>query len=376
MKTEIPDWIAWILVPLLCLPLLLAAAATEQGKPSEAKLAEEGYLSGEDGVRLFYRKLGAGRNVVVFLHGGPGLSIEDGGYFMDPLAKGHTLIMFGQRGGGRSDIVDDPSRLTVSHFVADLEAVRQRFRIERMALVGLSWGSGLAAFYTDAHPQRVSRIVFLDPMPITRGYAEQRGQKLNSLYTARERARLTDLDDELKIASGDQVQAICREQSRISDRLYLFHPETDDLGKWDTCATSPAGIRNGSVVFSGVFKPLGDFDLRPMVSKLKVPVLVIEGEKTNVPLDGTEEWAKTPQDARMLLIPDAGHGAFVDEPQAVVYAIRVFLNGEWPKMARRLVDAKRSRTLRGSSPSIANHPGKRNLESASPPQFDRSPILF
>ena len=97
-------------------------------------------------------------------------------------------------------------------------------------------------------------------------------------------------------------------------------------------------------------KPLGDFDLRPMVSKLKVPALVIEGEKTNVPLDGTEEWAKTPQDARMLLIPDAGHAAFVDEPQAVVYGVRVFLNGEWPKMARRLVDGKRSRTLRGSSP--------------------------
>ena len=85
-----------------------------------------------------------------------------------------------------------------------------------------------------------------------------RSQKLNSLYTARERARLTHLDNELKIASEDQVQAICREQSRISDRLYLFHPETDDLGKWDTCDTSPAGIRNGSVVFSGVVKPLGD----------------------------------------------------------------------------------------------------------------------
>ena len=139
--------------------------------------------------------LGAGRDVVVFLHGGPGLSIEDGGYFMDPLAKGHTLIMFDQRAGGLSDIVDDPSRLTVSHFVADLEAVRQHFRIEKMALVGLYWGSGFAAFYADTHPQRVSRIVFLDLMPITRGYAEQRGQKLNALYTAPERARLTDLDN-------------------------------------------------------------------------------------------------------------------------------------------------------------------------------------
>jgi hypothetical protein len=54
-------------------------------------------------------------------------------------------------------------------------------------------------------------------MAITRGYAEPRSQKLNSLYTARERARLTHLDNELKIASEDRVQAICREQSRISE---------------------------------------------------------------------------------------------------------------------------------------------------------------
>jgi pimeloyl-ACP methyl ester carboxylesterase len=87
-----------------------------------------------------------------------------------------------------------------------------------------------------------------------------------------------------------------------------------------------------------------------VLGELNVPVLVIEGEKTNVPLDGTEEWAKTPLDARMLLIPDSGHTAFVDEPQAVVHAIRVFLNGEWPKMAWWLVDAKRARAPRGSSP--------------------------
>jgi len=86
------------------------------------------------------------------------------------------------------------------------------------------------------------------------------------------------------------------------------------------------------------------------LAELKVPVLVIGGEKSNLPLDGTEEWAKIPQDARMLLIPEAGHAAFVDEPQDAVHAIRVFLNGEWPKMVRRLVDAKPSRTLRGSSP--------------------------
>jgi proline iminopeptidase len=333
-----------IAIAIACLALTVAAAGAKQGKPPQKQAPEQGYLAGEGGVRLFYRKLGSSPSAVIFLHGGPGLSIEDGGYFMDPLSKTHTLIMYDQRGGGRSDLISDPSLLTVSHFVADLEAVRRRFGIEKTALVGLSWGSGLAAFYADAYPTRVSRIVFLDPMPITIAYAEERGKKLDSLYTPAERARLEELDKEMRSAPDNRVQAICRAESRISERLYLFHAGSDDLGKWDTCGTSTAAIRNSGVVFSGVTKPLGDFDLRPVVSRIKVPVLVIEGEKTNVPLDSTREWAKVPRDARMLMIPNAGHAAFVDEPRAVVDSIDIFLNGAWPKRATRLAEANPSQS--------------------------------
>jgi len=173
-------------------------------------------------VRLFYCKLGGGQEFVLFLHGGPGLSIHDGGYFMEPLAKQHTLIMYDQRGGGRSDIVTDPALLSISHFVSDLEALRQHFGIEKMALVGLSWGSGLAAFYADAYPEQVSSIVFLDPRPITRAYAELRSKKLDSLYTDQERDRLKPLEKEFHSASDDRIPAICREGSHVSDRLYLY----------------------------------------------------------------------------------------------------------------------------------------------------------
>jgi pimeloyl-ACP methyl ester carboxylesterase len=99
-----------------------------------------------------------------------------------------------------------------------------------------------------------------------------------------------------------------------------------------------AAIRNQSVVFAGVLKPLGAFDLRAVLPRLKVPILVLEGEETNVPLDATKEWAKAPQNARMALVPNAGHATFVDEPQEFVQDIQIFLRGEWPSAARRVVD--------------------------------------
>src|SRR5215471_2590968 len=161
---------------LLLLPLVtISNAQTEKEKIP----VEEGYVTGADNVRIFYRKLGAGQDFVVFLHGGPGLSMGDGGYAMRPLANRHTLILYDQRGGGRSDLIKDPKLLTAEADVRDLEELRQHFGIEKMNIIGLSWGSGLAALYAEAHPESVSRIVFLDPMPVAlKPYAKERSEKI------------------------------------------------------------------------------------------------------------------------------------------------------------------------------------------------------
>jgi len=86
-----------ISVPLV---LLTVAAISNAQKGTEKFPVEQGYFTGADGIRLFYRKLGIGHDLVVFLHGGPGLSICDVGYSMRPLADDHTLITYDQRGGG------------------------------------------------------------------------------------------------------------------------------------------------------------------------------------------------------------------------------------------------------------------------------------
>jgi pimeloyl-ACP methyl ester carboxylesterase len=82
------------------------------------------------------------------------------------------------------------------------------------------------------------------------------------------------------------------------------------------CTASAAAIRNSSAVFQFVVSSLDDFDIRPMLRKLDVSALVIEGAKTIVRLDSTRESAKAPPDARLLSIPDAGHACFVDQTDA------------------------------------------------------------
>lgn len=94
----------------ICVLLALSFRATSEGQtpgltvPAYGSLSvREGYFAGADDVRLFYRLVGEAPDVVVFLHGGPGLGIDDGGYDLEPLAAmGHTLLLLNERGAGRS----------------------------------------------------------------------------------------------------------------------------------------------------------------------------------------------------------------------------------------------------------------------------------
>ena len=94
------------LIPVAIGLLLAACAEPEQRQEAEVDLpeVEEGYFPGADGVRLFYRRVGAGPETAVYLHGGP-FSMADGGYELDQLADGRALIAFDQRSGGKSDLV-------------------------------------------------------------------------------------------------------------------------------------------------------------------------------------------------------------------------------------------------------------------------------
>jgi proline iminopeptidase len=100
----------------------------------------------------------------VFLHGGPGGgSSPRHRRFFDPEA--YRIVVYDQRGAGRSTPLGELRDNTTPHLVADLERLRMRLGIERWLVFGGSWGSTLALAYAEAHPRRclglVLRGVFL-----------------------------------------------------------------------------------------------------------------------------------------------------------------------------------------------------------------------
>ncbi len=95
---------------------------------------------------------------VVFLHGGPGSGAQASQrQLFDP--QRFRIVIFDQRGSGRSVPRGCLEANTTQHLIADMELIRRRLAIERWAVVGGSWGALLAIAYAQAHPQRVTGIV-------------------------------------------------------------------------------------------------------------------------------------------------------------------------------------------------------------------------
>ncbi|UCH40343.1 MAG: prolyl aminopeptidase [Gammaproteobacteria bacterium] len=95
---------------------------------------------------------------VVFLHGGPGGSCEPGHRrFFNPEA--YRIILFDQRGSGKSRPHASLEENTTWDLVDDLEKIREFLQIERWVVFGGSWGSTLALAYAQAHPERVLGLI-------------------------------------------------------------------------------------------------------------------------------------------------------------------------------------------------------------------------
>lgn len=118
-----------------------------------------GHLRVTDGHELYYEGFGNPRGTpIVFLHGGPGGGFTDSSKrLFDP--KRHNVIFFDQRGAGRSRPFASIKANTTPHLLEDIDAVLALFGLDRVVLVGGSWGTTLALAYAIRRPERVAGLL-------------------------------------------------------------------------------------------------------------------------------------------------------------------------------------------------------------------------
>jgi len=251
------------------------------------------------GVSLFERRIGSGPPVVV-LHGGPGAHHD---YLLpgfDTLASGRTLIYYDQRGGGRSAV---PREVAVGwrEQVADLEALRQAWGLDRLTLAGYSWGGLLSLLYTTEHPDRVERLALVSPAPAWRAARAEFESRLSArtMAPALQEARATLRASGLREADPDAYQ---RRVFELSVAGYFHDPAK-------VSGLTPFRVTGRTQ--QEVWESLGDYDLRPALTGLRTPAIVLHGDDDPIPAESARAVADA-IGAPFHLLADCGHVPYVE----------------------------------------------------------------
>ena len=309
------------------------AAGLLQPTVAVAQRQEQGYVTTSDSARLFYKiagRPGPGVDTIIAIHGGPGLDLESiYNDFAAGLGRTHVVIFYDQRGGGKSELPVDTSRLVAARQIQDLDEVRQHFGLAKVTLVAHSYGPLLAASYAIAHPDAVRKMVFFGPVPPRRGdFFTRYGQNINARLDSAQRASLARFGGIMTSdsASDDAIRAACRDYWAIGLRPRLASPNAMRVVKSDLCATDPKGIRYGMTTANGVImNSYGDWDLRPSLRTLDVPLLVVHGQQETIPMDLIEEWVTSMPHARLIKVANAAHFTYAEQPELVWSVVERFL---------------------------------------------------
>ncbi len=299
---------------------------------------ETGYLPLTDGHVMYWEQVGHPRGrPALFLHGGPGAGAGAvHRRFFDP--QFWRVAIFDQRGAGRSRPLGSLAANTTAHLVADIEALRAHLGLERWLLFGGSWGSTLALAYAQAHPERVIGLVlrgvflgrpaevewFLHGMArvfpdahaafVAHLPEDERGDVLAGYL-----ARLTHSDPLVH-------QPAARAWSVYEGSCSTLLPSPDTVASFAQDRTALGLARIEAHYFAhGLFLPPEGL-LGHMHRIAHLPAEIVQGRYDMIcPATSAFELAAAWPQARLTVIPDAGHSAL--EPgvrRALVGAVERF----------------------------------------------------
>jgi proline iminopeptidase len=289
---------------------------------------QEGYISSTDDVKLFFKIRGLGRDTIVVLHGGPGLDI---GYLapdLEPLAESHVLIYYDQRGAGKSTLISDSVSVSIDKHIDDLEAVRQYFNLNKMKLLGHSWGALLAAQYVLKYQQHVSKIVFSSPAPLRRHpYWQQASPIITRWMDSATLNKVRDLN-RARFDTTIDARTSCEAFWKIFINGYFGDPlDTATIKRMQGsfCSGSSASIRNGIKINPFVLASVGNWDWRNDFKHLNVQVLTITGNADINPPEVMFEWDAAFPNSKLVLIDGAGHYPQIEKPEQYFTEVINFL---------------------------------------------------
>ncbi|MFC2133676.1 alpha/beta fold hydrolase [Bacteroidota bacterium] len=273
-------------------------------------------------TELYCKVVGEGETLVI-VHGGPGLGYE---YLLPSflnLADEFRLIFYDQRGCGQSaPFTDADSNFSFNTFIEDLEGIRKEFGIEKMNLIGQSFGALIALNYVLRYTDNVKSLLLLEPAPGSSEHLPRIGKTINERLSPEEKEELNIIIQSEDFSDFNPSSFKKFMNLRLKTYYYdktKFNPEKlnyftrDRVEKFFTSAA--------------YLQPfLINFDFYNESVNIKVPVLIIHGEYDPIPTDAINRLHESLQNSEYHLIEECGHFVHIEKPDKYFSLIKTFLS--------------------------------------------------
>lgn len=298
---------------LLVIPGFLPAA--------ERATVRDGFIQVPGGP-VWFRVTGDGTGVpLLLLHGGPGgtsCKFAD----LDAMASDRPLIRYDQLGSGRSGRPDDPQLWTLQRFVDELDVVRNELGLERLHLLGHSWGGALAAQYVlSKGNEGIVSLTLSSPLLSTSAWIED----ANILRRA--------LPDEVQQTLAHHEQAGTTDSDEYERAAEVIYSRHVWAGEQPPPSAACSGAPGNSFVYEYMWGPtefyatgnLLDFDVSDRLDELDLPVLLVVGEFDEARPERMREFQRQIPDAQLVVIDGAAHGTIALKPDRYMEVVGNFL---------------------------------------------------
>jgi proline iminopeptidase len=296
---------------------------------------QEGYVDAH-GVLIYYTTFGRGEPLVI-VHGGPGASHD---YFLPyllPLARTNKLVFIDERGSGRSEKLEDVKQYTVENMADDVEAVRVALGLGKISLLGHSYGGVLAQAYAFKYQEHLSHLVLASTFASTKEMNQvlqriknQMPRDKLALTNAFEKAGLFDKGAAWEHGRYPSQYATLAWGDGYFPKLYGARPDPDYDPQAQDTTTAWDLYRemwgsHGEFVIDG---NLSSVEYLGKLSMIRVPTLIIAGDHDECDPSLSKEMNAKIKGSKLVILPNSGHMAFVDQPNMWNRSVAAFVNGK------------------------------------------------
>jgi proline iminopeptidase len=281
-----------------------------------------------NGKKIWYESEGAGEPLIL-IAGGPGFSHAYFHPFLSGLADSFRVIYFDAYGTGKSDRAKSKKEYSLAAAVEDLEALRKSLKLEKINVLGHSYGGFVAQIYAVKYPNSVKRLI-----PANTFASGEESQTLQDSFNDEVRNQLPEVWDKIQQLRAKGFLSGSKEHQDAyavpPTFSYFYNPENarripmSEPNLYNPDLWYAMGGDDADFVVKG---ELARFDVRKELKQLKMPVLILAGRFDRmVPPRITVNYKTMLPQAEFVMFEKSGHFPFIEETDKTLSVLRGFLN--------------------------------------------------